>query len=146
MGAMEEIRLLQKGNRARVRHGTDAMSLEEDGKKNKKIAYRARKTHKLRECQMKRNEHKEGCHRAEQKVAKSAECRYRYKDRIRSVAGGSTQCPMDTALLLLPRVAYSLSTLFVACHVWQRSSYHFAFNTKESLNYPIRFDWLQSGA
>lgn len=57
------------------------MSLEEDGKKNKKIAYRARKTHKLRECQMKKNE------KAEQKVAKSAECRYRYKDRIRSVAG-----------------------------------------------------------
>lgn len=115
------------------------MSLEEDGKKNKKIAYRARKTHKLRECQMKKNQ-KAGYKKWQS--LQNADTDTKTASDLWQEAG---RHPMDSALLLLPRVAYSLSTLFVACHVWQRSC-HFAFNTRESLNYTIRFACPQSGA
>lgn len=101
----------------------ESLSLEEDGKnsKNKKrIAYRARKTHKLRECQTRRTRR----YNEQQLRAKSGNCRMQIQIhntvRIRGSIIQWNRCPMDAAQM--PRVAYSLSTLFVACHVWLQCS------------------------
>lgn len=87
-GATVQIRLQRQPEESNMK--PESLSLEADGKNsnNKKIAYRARKTHKLRECQT-RCEREGTERRCEQKVA-TAECRYRYTTvRIRSVAAGS---------------------------------------------------------